>query len=295
MKSQNDHIPPTFYYGDREEGTLSFLFSPYPLLKDIALSEHEKVSFKTRDGLTIDGYLTLPLKGEAPYPTVIHPHGGPGARDYSGFDTYASYLTNRGYAVFRPNFRGSTGYGFEFAQAQMGRWGLEMQDDITDAAQYLIEQGIAAPERLCIFGSSYGGYAAAMATVKTPDLFACSVSFAGISDLRALAKRISTTYVGGKLSAQKQIGKSFADQRARSPINGIDAIKTPILLIHGEDDIIMNVEQSRDFADELKDAGKEFKYVELEYGDHYLSIQENRTRFFQELDAFLAQHLKDNK
>ncbi|MFC3122567.1 alpha/beta hydrolase family protein [Agaribacter flavus] len=285
-----DYKAPIYYFGDRNKKILQPILEKYPMLYEVPLSHHERVTYEARDGVKIEGYLSLPLTGEAPYPTVLHPHGGPGARDVDGFDPWVSYMTNRGYAVFRPNFRGSTGYGYEFAQAQMGRWGLEMQDDLSDAALWLVEGGIADPDKMCIFGASYGGYAAMMASVKTPDLFTCAVSFAGVSDLKQLRK-VQRRFLGGSVVADNQIGKKSKDLKSRSPLHGVEKIKIPLLIMHGSEDIIVRVNQSRVFVDELEDQNKDFKYVEFENGDHYLSIQENRTAFFEELDSFLAEHL----
>lgn len=287
---ESDDAPPNYFIGDRKGKEIAHVFSQYPELNNVPLAHHKKIRYTTRDDIEIEAYLTLPTFGNAPYPTVIHPHGGPGARDYAGFDPWVAYMTSRGYAVMRPNFRGSTGYGFEFAQAQMGRWGLEMQDDITDAAQYLIAEDIANENKICIFGASYGGYAAKMATVKTPDLFTCAVSFAGVADLKRLA-RDTRRYLGGKLVSENQIGDNSKDLKARSPISQVEKIKTPLLIMHGDQDLSVRVEQSREFVDELEDENKVFKYVEFEDGDHYLSIQANRRLFFEELDTFLTRYL----
>ncbi|MEM0911369.1 MAG: S9 family peptidase, partial [Pseudomonadota bacterium] len=290
LYSESDSSPGMYFYGNRNDKSLELLFTTYPELRQIELPKHKSVSYTARDGMEIEGYLTLPLVGEAPYPTIIHPHGGPGARDYKGFDPWVAYLVHKGYAVMRPNFRGSTGFGCEFAQAQMGRWGLEMQDDITDAAQFLFDKGIADENRICIFGASYGGYAAKMATVKTPDLFTCAVSFAGVGDLRRL-KRQQRKFLGGDLSVDEQLGEESKDLKNRSPITHAAKIKTPMLIMHGSDDSVVRVQQSRDFVEELEDLEKDVRYVEFEQGDHYLSIQANRDMFFSELDTFLTKHL----
>jgi len=290
LYAEADDTPGAYFYGNRNDNSLEFLTETYPELYGSKLAHHDKIRYKARDGVEIEAYLTLPVFGDAPHPTVIHPHGGPGARDYDGFDPWVAYLTSRGYAVLRPNFRGSVGYGYEFAQAQMGRWGLEMQDDISDAATFLIEQGTANPEKICIFGASYGGYAATMAAVKTPDLFKCAVSFAGVTDLRGIVKN-TQRYLGGDLVAEKQFGDKTKDLKARSPLYNVDKIKIPILLMHGEEDRVVPIAQSEDFAEELEDAGKSVRYVELEDGGHNLAIQLNRTIFFEELDAFLIKHL----
>jgi dipeptidyl aminopeptidase/acylaminoacyl peptidase len=293
---ENDVTPGTYLIGSRERGSLDVLFQQYEQIDQSRLSKHKLVTYKARDGVEIEAFVTLP-KGEGPFPTIIHPHGGPGARDFSGFDYWTAYFTNKGYAVLRPNFRGSRGYGFSFAQSQMKGWGLAMQDDITDGAMWMVEQGYAQENNLCIVGASYGGYAALMATVKTPELFKCAVSFAGVSSLKHLVQS-SRGFLNNEF-VKNQIGDDSDDLEARSPYYNAKGITTPILLVHGEEDRTVLVRQSRYMADELDDLNKEYTYVELEAGDHGLSIQRNRHRFFAELDAFLDKHLsapssKDN-
>lgn len=293
---ENDVTPGTYLIGSRERGSLDVLFQQYEQIDQSRLSKHKLVTYKARDGVEIEAFVTLP-KGDGPFPTIIHPHGGPGARDFSGFDYWTAYFINKGYAVLRPNFRGSRGYGFSFAQSQMKGWGLAMQDDITDGARWMVEQGYAQENNLCIVGASYGGYAALMATVKTPELFKCAVSFAGVSSLKHLVQS-SRSFLNNEF-VKNQIGDDTDDLEARSPYYNAKGITTPILLVHGEEDRVVLVRQSRYMADELDDLDKEYKYVELEAGDHGLSIQRNRHRFFAELDAFLDKHLpvpssKDN-
>jgi dipeptidyl aminopeptidase/acylaminoacyl peptidase len=221
----------------------------------------------------------------------LHPHGGPGARESDGFDYWTSFFANKGYAVFRPNFRGSTGYGYEFAQSQMKGWGLTMQDDLTDAANWLVDQKIAKPDNMCIVGASYGGYAAAMAAVKTPDLFKCAISFAGVTNLKKLVSR-SRGYTNSKF-VKNQIGDDSDDLEARSPYYQAENVKIPMLFLHGADDRVVNVEQSRMMVDELQDLDKPVEYIELENGDHYLSIQRNRHTTFKAMETFLKTHLKE--
>jgi dipeptidyl aminopeptidase/acylaminoacyl peptidase len=287
---ESDSVSGQYLLGDRTKGSLVYLFSSYPDLDFVTLPKHKKITYTSRDGMEIEALLTLPKFGKAPYPTVVHPHGGPGARDSSGFDPWVSYMSSKGYAVVRPNFRGSSGYGFEFAQAQMKGWGLEMQDDIADATTQLIEKGIIDKSKVCIFGASYGGYAALMATTKTPDLFTCAVSFAGVSDLRDLSRN-QQRFSGGDLVAEKQLGDDRRDLLERSPITHVENIKTPLLIMHGTEDRSVPVNQSRKFVEALKDENKVHKYVEFDYGDHYLSIASNRASFFDELDAFFNEHL----
>jgi dipeptidyl aminopeptidase/acylaminoacyl peptidase len=290
LYNENDVTPGAYFVGNRKEKSLELIFEQYPALSPEFLTSHDLVSYNTRDGTKIEGYLTLPKSVSGPVATILHPHGGPGARESDGFDYWTSFFTNRGYAVFRPNFRGSSGYGYAFAQSQMKGWGLTMQDDLSDAALWLIEQKIADPNSMCIVGASYGGYAAAMAAVKTPDLFKCAISFAGVSDLKSLVRK-SRRFTNSKFVKQ-QIGDSSNDLEARSPYYNAQKIKIPILLLHGQDDRVVDVEQSREFAEELHDLGKSVEYIEFENGDHYLSIQRNRHAAFKAMDRFLKQHLK---
>lgn len=289
LYTENDFTPGAYYYGDRKLGELMLMFEQYPDILPEELTEHKLVTYKARDGIEIEGYLTLPKNIEGPVPAILHPHGGPGARDLSGFDYWTSFFTNRGYAVFRPNFRGSTGYGLEFAESQMQSWGLAMQDDLEDAALWLVKEGIAKKDKMCIVGASYGGYAAAMAAVKTPDLFQCAISFAGVTDLRQLVVR-SRRYVNTKF-VKKQIGSDTDDLKARSPYHNAEKIKIPMLIVHGEDDRIVDVSHSEKLAEELADLKRPVEFIELENGDHYLSIQRNRHQFFAAMDVFLKRHL----
>jgi dipeptidyl aminopeptidase/acylaminoacyl peptidase len=289
LYTENDFTPGAYYYGDRKLGELMLMFEQYPDILPEELTEHKLVTYKARDGIEIEGYLTLPKNIEGPVPAILHPHGGPGARDLSGFDYWTSFFTNRGYAVFRPNFRGSTGYGLEFAESQMQSWGLAMQDDLEDAALWLVKEGIAKKDKMCIVGASYGGYAAAMAAVKTPDLFQCAISFAGVTDLRQLVVR-SRRYVNTKF-VKKQIGSDTDDLEARSPYHNAEKIKIPMLIVHGEDDRIVDVSHSEKLAEELADLKRPVEFIELENGDHYLSIQRNRHQFFAAMDVFLKRHL----
>ncbi|MEP0355087.1 prolyl oligopeptidase family serine peptidase, partial [Paraglaciecola sp.] len=168
-------------------------------------------------------------------------------------------------------------------------WGLTMQDDLTDAANWLVEQNIALKDKMCIVGASYGGYAAAMAAVKTPDLFKCAISFAGVTDLKKLVST-SRRYLNSKF-VKKQIGDDSADLKARSPAYHADKVNIPMLFIHGEDDRVVDIVQSEIMVEELEDLDKDVEFIELENGDHYLSIQRNRHATFKAMDTFLKKHL----
>ena len=289
--TQNDYTAGSYYLGNRKENTLLPLFRQYPELAQHSVSPHQLVTYEARDGVKIEGLLTVPSDIGKPVATVLFPHGGPGARDINGFDYWTSFFVNRGYAVFRPNFRGSSGYGFEFAASQMGGWGLSMQDDLTDAAHWLIKKEITDPEKICIVGGSYGGYAALMGLAKTPDLFACGISFAGVSSLRERVNR-SRHYLGSRF-VRNQLGTDTKDLNARSPVTLAGRYNSPLLLVHGARDIVVDVKQSRLMAAALEKAKKNFEYVELDTGTHHLSIQRHRHEFFRLMEEFLKQHLGD--
>lgn len=286
LLSSSDTSPGTFYYGDRHKKILVPIGARYPWLEKLSLPETLKQTYTTRDNQTIESFLTLPVNKPAKnLPTVILPHGGPMDRDYKDYTFWAAFLAHQGYAVLRMNFRGSTGYGYQFMTAGFKNWGLKMQDDITDGTRWLIEQGIADPERICITGASYGGYAAMMGLVKTPDLFRCAISFAGIADLGSFALARNSQ------AARLQIGESIAQLHQTSPIYNIEKIRAPLLLIHGSKDSIVPASQSRSMKQALTENNNAYTYLELPNGDHYLSHYDNRLLALREIERFLEMHL----
>ena len=292
--------PIDYYLYMAKENRLNFLRSAYSSLNPKRLSVVHDISFSARDGLNIPGYLTLPpdisFESAKNLPLIVHPHGGPYARDFKRFDWVVQMLSSQGYAVLQINFRGSTGYGKAFEAAGRKEWGQAMQDDITDGTKWIIEQGIADPDRMAIFGGSYGGYAALMGAAKEPNLYRCAVSLNGVSDLESLLKT-TRRYIGGKFST-RFIGNLWDDRdmlRKNSPINLVDSINTPILLIHGEKDRVVDVKQSREMHKALlKTSNKSIQYLELSEGDHNLSGYENRLNFARTLSAFFKENLKDD-
>lgn len=282
--------PGTYYFGDRDEKTLYPIANRYGKLNSELLANTQHLTYEARDKLKIDAYLTVPKGLEAKQlPTIIFPHGGPISYDSNGFDYWAQFFANRGYAVFRMNFRGSAGYGYEFMKAGLKSWGLEMQNDVEDGTRYLIAQGISDPKRICIAGASYGGYAALMGAAMTPDLYRCAISVAGVTDVAYLVKssRRHTNYEVVK----EQIGDDLDALYERSPISKADKINIPVLLLHGDKDRVVKVQHSREMYDELKSLNKPVEYIELENGDHYLSNNDNRLATFKALDKFLADNL----
>lgn len=279
----------TYYLGDRDKGTLDKVAYRYKHLPPEHMADSKRVTYKARDGLEIEGVLTLPRDTEPKnLPTILFPHGGPIARSYEGFDPWVQFLTNRGYAVFQMNFRGSSGYGHSFMAAGFGNWGKEMQDDVEDGARFLADQGITDINKLCILGASYGGYSALMGAAKTPDLYQCAISFAGVSNVEKLAERYRGRF---KNTAALQLGDNDKELRKVSPVHLADKFKAPVLLIHGDKDRQVRPFHSQDMYKELTKAGKVVEYIELEDGNHYLTNNEHRLILYKAMEKFLKQHL----
>lgn len=288
--NSNQIQPGNILYGDRDTKQLTNVANIYPGLTPEVLVKKEFMKYKARDGLELEGYLSRPKNfANTPVATIILPHGGPMAEDGAGFDMFSSFFVNRGYAVFQPNFRGSAGRGHDFMMQAIGGMGLAMQDDLEDAVKFLADQKIADPKKVCIVGASYGGYAALMGSVKTPDLFQCAISFAGISDIKKL--RDGARNYRNKNAMREQLGNDIDQLKKTSPVRAVEKIRIPILLIHGSNDAIVPVEQSRIMADELKDQHKVYEYIELEDGTHNLDYLPHRKQTFEAMDEFLKKYL----
>lgn len=286
----NSTNPGTYLFGDRDQKMITPIATTYPDLTEDVLVAKESRTYKARDGLELEGFLSLPKAfSQKPTATIILPHGGPMSEDGVSFDIFSTFMANRGYVVFQPNFRGSSGYGHDFMMRAVGGYGLEMQDDLEDAVTYLVAEKIADPKKVCIVGASYGGYAALMGATKTPDLFQCAISFAGMSDL--IRMRDSYRNFTNKNTARKQFGEDKAQLKETSPVRMAERVKIPILLIHGKDDTVVPVVQSRIMASALKDEGKVYEYIELEDGTHYLDYYPDRKQTFEAIENFLKKYL----
>ena len=288
--TSNSREPGAFYLGDRDKKSLSFLLEQYPLLYNQKLSGKKKIQYQARDKTDIEAYLTLPHGGiKQNNPAIVIPHGGPMARDYDGFDWFVEFFASRGYVVLQPNFRGSSGYGFEFALKSIGDWGGAMQDDLADAAKWLVKNYSIDKKSVCIIGGSYGGYAAMMGAAKQQDIFSCAASFAGVADLNLLltkARRFSNYDI-----VEKQIGSNSAKRKDRSPITFAKSIQIPLMLIHGDQDLIVHVDQSRKMYKAMQKNNKNIEYIELENGNHHMSIEDNRLKVLSSLERFLHTHI----
>lgn len=284
---------------DMTEPAIGELGARFPQIGASDMGQVKAFTYKARDGLVVPGYLTTPPgKGLKNLPLVVYPHGGPALRDDAGFHPWVQFLASRGYAVFQPQFRGSSGFGARHEAAGRFKWGLEMQDDITDGVKQLIADGTADPARICIFGWSYGGYAAMAGVTFMPDLYKCGVAGAGVSDLLLLVgdlkKESRFQHLSGKTWTDV-VGDPIADRErliATSPVKHVDRIKAPLLLIHGKDDTVVPFRQSEVMAGAMRSAGKQVEFVALEGGDHWLNDARTSRRVLRELERFLGLHLK---
>ena len=288
-----------YYLYSAPTDDLQLLGLTYSELKARDLGVRQEIEYKSRDGTAIPAYLTIPDDNmQVKRPLVALVHGGPTARDTLAFDWWASFLASRGYAVIQPNYRGSSGYGRAWQEAGYRQWGSLMQDDVEDAVQALVRAGVADPSRVCIVGASYGGYAALSGGTRDPDLYRCVASIAGVADLPMMLA--TETIQMGRDSATVDwwtmvIGNRRDDRQqleAVSPAYQAANVKAPVLLIHGELDTVVPIRQSERMADALEAAGKAVKFVRLSGEDHWLSDAPTRIRMLEELEVFLAAHLR---
>lgn len=276
---------------DKPKRLLQFGF-PYPGIMPENLSPMKRVTYESRDTLNIPAYITTPAHaGDEPLPAIIMPHGGPWARDYLTYDLWAQFLANRGYIVLQPNFRGSTGYGSRYEALGYGAWGRSMQDDITDGTRWLIENENVDPDRICIVGGSYGGYASLMGVIRQPELYKCAAAFAPATDIKMLLKEWGD-YDEDNWDYYRVAGTLDKKEITRfSPIKRVEEINRPVLLVHGTDDGRVDFDHSKKLAKKLKKEGKEHKFVELEESSQFLSDPWERHTWLRELEMFLAQHI----
>jgi dipeptidyl aminopeptidase/acylaminoacyl peptidase len=281
-------VAPRYYLYDRVLDQIILIGADYPLLADKDVVDLQPVRYASRDGLSVPAYLAKP-QTPGPHPTVLLPHGGPYAQDSAEFDAWTQFLVDHGFAVLKPNYRGSVGYGEAYMQAGYKQWGLKMQEDLMDGLAWLVDQGIADPERVCVVGASYGGYTALVSTYKFADRINCAVSLAGISNLEDMVERI---YNFDLVRRNRERIQESAVLAANSPIHQVENIDVPILMLHGDRDSVVRVKQSRQFAKALARHGKRFRYVEQTNGDHFLSLTSQRDEFFAEMSRFLKEHLR---
>jgi dipeptidyl aminopeptidase/acylaminoacyl peptidase len=295
VRTFSDKSRGAWHYYDHRDQTLSHLADVSPWLPEQQLSDIKPIVYQSRDGLLIHGYLTLP-KGVAPQnlPTVILPHGGPWARDTWGFDPVLQFLANRGYAVLQMNFRGSTGFGRTFWEMSFKQWGRAMQDDVTDGVRWLIREGIADPERVGIFGGSYGGYVVLAGLAFTPDLYACGVSYVGVANLFTLLESIPPYWEPMRRMLYEMMGDPEEEAelvREVSPVFHVDRMQAPLLIAQGARDPRVKKAEADQIVEGLRARGIHVPYLVKENEGHGFRNEENRFEVYRALEQFFARHL----
>lgn len=300
VRTYNDKTPGGYYVYDVEKDNLTHISDVYPWLNEENMATMNCVTYTTRDGLTIEGYLTLPkgytMETAKNLPVVVNPHGGPWARDNWGFNPEVQFLANRGYAVFQMNFRGSTGFGKNFWEISFKQWGRTMQDDITDGVEWLKEKGIANPDKIAIYGGSYGGYATLAGLTFTPDLYACGVDYVGVSNLFTFLNTIPPYWKPMLDMMYEMVGDPKADSTLlanSSPVFHVDKIKAPLFVAQGANDPRVNKAESDQMVEALKKRGVETQYMVKDNEGHGFHNEENRFEFYRAMEKFLADHLKE--
>ncbi|MFQ6006076.1 MAG: alpha/beta hydrolase family protein [Woeseia sp.] len=265
------HDPGTYYL--LKDGRLQAIGSKQPLVESERLADVKYITYPARDGWEIPGFLTIP-EGEPPFPTIILPHGGPYVTETVIYDEWSQMLANNGYLVLQPQYRGSLGYGLEFWEGAFingGQGGYKMQDDKDDGALYLVQEGLADPDRLAMFGWSYGGYAALIAASRTPQLYQCTIAGAAVAD-----RLMQINYIRDNLRGADKISWTDMWDDSISPINEVEKVNIPILVVHGDVDQRVPFKHARKYIKELERYHKEHKYVVLEGADHF-----SNTLFFR--------------
>ncbi|MGD8401238.1 MAG: S9 family peptidase [Bacillota bacterium] len=295
VRTYSDRSLGAYYLYETSGDKLVKLCEVSPWLNEAALCRMRPIRYKSRDGLTIHGYLTLPKgKPGKKLPVVVNPHGGPWTRDYWGFNPEVQFLANRGYAVLQVNYRGSTGYGRKFWEASFKQWGRKMQDDISDGVYWLIRKGIADPKRIAIYGGSYGGYATLAGVTFTPDLYACGIDYVGISNLLTFMKSMPPYWKPGLEKMYEMVGDPEKDAtllRAASPVFHADQIKVPLLVAQGAKDPRVNIDESNQIVAALQKQNIPVEYMVKENEGHGFRNEENRFEFYEAVEKFLAKNL----
>ena len=287
--SRNASTPPTYWYFNQAQKTLTRIADAYPALAD-QISPSRRVSINMRDGAVIPALLTLPKgREQGPIAFVVLPHGGPTAHDSEEFDWIVQFIASRGYGVLQPQFRGSSGFGASFQRAGYRQWGGRMQDDVTDASTWLIKQGLADRKRICIVGFSYGGYAALMGAAKEPGLYQCAVAMAPVTDLgRLLVDRERQEFAS--IDRERTVDEDGV-RFGQSPVDWAGSFSVPVFLIHGRQDFVVPVGHSEAMEEKLRRSGREVTALYLDQADHGLGHAADRLACLRALEAFLKAHL----
>ena len=295
VRTYNDKTPGDFYLYHAEENNITHLATINTNIQKEQMSAMFPIEYKSRDGLNIQGYLTVPSGTSGKnLPTVILVHGGPTSRDYWGYRADVQLLASRGYAVLQVNFRGSWGYGKNFTTAGFKQWGKKMQDDITDGAAWMVEQGVADKDKIAIFGSSYGGYSALAGVTFTPDVYACGIAYVGPSNLFTLLNNLPSYWEPEKEMLFEMIGHPVADSVLlynASPVFHTENIKVPLFIAQGGNDPRVRKEESEQMVDALRSRDQHVVYMLKENEGHGFKLEENRLEFYKAMMGFLAEQM----
>jgi dipeptidyl aminopeptidase/acylaminoacyl peptidase len=293
VHSYSDTDPGVWFLLDASTMKMHLTLEAMPAIDPAQMRPMESIRYQAADGLEIPAFLTRPASGPGPWPLVVVVHGGPLVRDAWAWNANTQLLVSRGYAVFQPQFRGSAGFGKAFEQAGYGQWGLAMQDDITAGVQHLISSGIADRRRICIQGASYGGYAAVWGLIKTPDLYRCGISAAGVSDIAQLYSDSSDSTKISREVARFRVGDEQRE-RARldavSPLRHADRIRAPLLLIHGDEDIRVPITHSKRLMKAMDKADRPYEWLLLKNDGHGVSVG-NAEMFQNRVLDFIDRHI----
>jgi len=290
-----DNGPVSYYTYDRQTKAATFMFVNRPEIIKYTLAEMQPFSFTARDGLTVHGYISFPPGVEKKsLPTVLDVHGGPWARDIWGLNPETQWFTNRGYVSLQVNFRGSTGYGKDFVNAGDKQWGANMHNDLLDAVNWAVAQGYVDPNKVAIYGGSYGGYAALVGATFTPDFFTCAIDIVGPSNLVTLIKSIPPYWSTQLAVMHKRVGNPDTDEefmKSRSPLYKVDQIKIPMLVAQGANDPRVKQAEAEQVVAAMKSKGIEYEYMLFPDEGHGFAKPENRMKFYATAEKFLAKHL----
>lgn len=303
--SADGNVSLAYVYGDRNPGEwavmdrrkdqLSRLLPRNEAIDPAQMGVRHYIRFKASDGLELDGYVTLPAGTTEPskLPMVLLPHGGPhGVSDSWSFDTDAQFLASRGYMVLQVNYRGSGDRGYAFREAGYRKWGTRIQDDLIDGMHWAVEKGYADPQRICVYGASFGGYSAMMLAAKAPELVKCAAGLSGLYDLRSMANKsdVSRSYLG-RAEIERFVGRDDAALLADSPLSLADRIKAPVFLAHGGQDERTPIAQAEAMRKALEKAGNPPLWMSVSKEGHGFYNKENVVAFYTQLEQFLDQHI----
>ncbi|MBT8219668.1 MAG: S9 family peptidase [Bacteroidia bacterium] len=295
IRTYSDRSLGAYYVLDSEDMTLEHITDVSPWIHEEDLSPMQPISYIARDGLKINGYLTLPLNQDSNLPLVVNPHGGPWVRDVWTYNPEVQLLANRGYAVLQMNYRGSTGYGRAFWEKGFKEWGKKMQDDITDGVQYLIERGNVDKKRVAIYGGSYGGYATLAGVTFTPKLYKCAIDYVGVSNLFTFMKTIPPYWKPYLQTMYEMVGNPETDTEqmaSASPALHVDKIEAPLYVVQGANDPRVNIDEADQIVRQLRDRNIDVPYMVKYNEGHGFRNEENQFEFYKTMIGFLAKHLK---